>query len=281
VQAPPTVNDYGADQGGYAFNYRNEPFQIRTKAGAAGLKADPAYTYSSVVHGDPSTPLFRAYNKDPVIIRNVDGSHEEVHTFNLHGHRWLSEADNVRSTLIDNQTCRWRSTSTTRSNREGSPASRPAAGGTVRKASAGDENGVPDILEGGAGEPGDYLYASTPLDDQWLGLWGIFRVPGAKVSDLVPLPDAPGTPSSSGSPWPAISPGGKYPAGAPTTVSECPADAPAAQLRHHRHSDEAHLQQEVGRERPQRRAVRAHRGREERPQRQQAGRAAHSAGERW
>jgi hypothetical protein len=66
-------------------------------------KNDPAYVYSSAVHGDPSTPLFRAYPKDPVIVRNVDGSHEEMHTFNVHGHRWLNEPDNPQSATIDNQ----------------------------------------------------------------------------------------------------------------------------------------------------------------------------------
>jgi hypothetical protein len=103
INPPAAPDDYGADQGGYALNYRNEPFQIRTKPGAAGAKGDPAYVYSSAVHGDPSTPVFRAYNRDPVVIRNVDGSHEEVHTFNLHGHRWLNEPDNASSTVVDNQ----------------------------------------------------------------------------------------------------------------------------------------------------------------------------------
>src|SRR3712207_2139630 len=104
VNPPGDVGDYGADQGGYALNYRNEPFQIRVKKGVTGPKGDPAYVYSSTVHGDPSTPVFRAYTRDPVVIRNVDGSHEEVHTFNVHGHRWLNEPDNSLSTLVDNQT---------------------------------------------------------------------------------------------------------------------------------------------------------------------------------
>ena len=103
VEPPDTVGDYGADQGGVAINYRNAPFQIRTKGGAAGPKADPAYTFSSVVHGDPDTPIFQAYEKDPVIVRNVAGSHEEAHTFNLHGHRWLNEPDNPTSALNDTQ----------------------------------------------------------------------------------------------------------------------------------------------------------------------------------
>ena len=102
VEPPDEPDDFGADQGGYAFNYRNEPFQIRVP-GSTTLKKDPAYVYSSAVHGDPSTPLFRAYHKDPVVIRNVDGSHEEMHTFSVHGHRWLNEPDNPQSSYVDNQ----------------------------------------------------------------------------------------------------------------------------------------------------------------------------------
>ncbi len=229
VNPPATPDDFGADQGGYAFNYRNEPFQIRTRPGAAGLKGDPAYVQSSVVHGDPSTPLLRAYSKDPVVIRNVDGAHEEVHTFNLHGHRWLSEPDNLQSTLTDTQTLSLAEYFNYEL-QSGRPTRKPlSAGATKVRASAGRENGVPEILEGGAGRPGDYLYGSTPLDDQWLGLWGIFRVPAAKVADLQPLPDATGTPKSNGTPWPALAPGQTYPKGSPTRISTCPVDAPKRQ----------------------------------------------------
>ena len=226
VQPPPEVDDYGADQGGYALNYRNEPFQIRSKVGAAGRRGDPAYVYSSVVFGDPSTPVLRAYSRDPVVIRNVDGAHEEVHSFNLHGHRWLSEPDNPASSLVDNQTL----SLAEYFNYEiesGKPTRKPTSKiRTLGQARAGVENGVPELLDGGAGRAGDYLYGSTPLDDQWLGMWGIFRVPASRVPDLVPLPDATGTPASTGRPWPAVAPGKTYPASNPTTVDECPVDAP-------------------------------------------------------
>ena len=225
IQPPPNVDQYGSDQGGYALNYRNEPFQTRTQVGAAGLKGDPAYVYSSVVHGDPSTPLLRAYQSDPVVIRNVDGAHEEVHSFNLHGHRWLSEPDNPSSTATDTQTL----SLAEYFNYEivsGKPTRKPTTTRNTRlKAGAGWENGAPEIIDGGAGRPGDYLYDSTPLDDQWLGLWGIFRVPGTKVGDLQPLPDASG-PKTSGQVWPAIAPGKSYPSSKATTVDECPANAP-------------------------------------------------------
>jgi manganese oxidase len=220
---PPAVDDFGADQGGYALNYRNEPFQIRATPGATGLRADPAYIYSSAVHGDPSTPVFRAYAGDPVIVRNMIGAHEEMHTFNLHGHKWLSEPDSPKSNIIDTQ-----------SGSLGEFFNYELRGGRVvrgnlslaallSRARLDPQNGVPGILRGGAGGAGDYLYGSTPLDDQWLGMWGIFRVPSARVSDLAPLPDRPAP--RTGQQWPALRPGdamrGPLIAGLP-----CPIGAP-------------------------------------------------------
>src|SRR3954462_13025869 len=163
VAPPKRVNDYGADQGGVAINYRNAPFSTRTKAGADGAKADPAYTFSSVVNGDPDTPIFRAYEKDPVIVRNVAGSHEEVHTFNLHGHRWLNEPDNPTSALTDTQSIalaeyfNYDLQGTTLFKRKATAAQTLETAQTI-----GD--GTPQLLEAGAGKPGDYLYGSTPLD---------------------------------------------------------------------------------------------------------------------
>src|SRR3954454_15529752 len=170
IDPPGAIDDYGADQGGMALNYRNEPFPIRVKPGAAGAKGDPAYVYSSAVHGDPSTDVWRAYSKDPVVIRNMVGSHEEMHTFNLHGHRWLNEPDNPKSAQIDSQSlaiAEW--------------FNYDVRGGTLQKRNlpqsqtvanlnaAGAMNGAPQIVEGGAGAPGDYLYGSQRRDDKWLG----------------------------------------------------------------------------------------------------------------
>ncbi|MCA2211409.1 multicopper oxidase domain-containing protein [Jidongwangia harbinensis] len=222
VNPPPAVDDYGADQGGYALNYRNEPFQIRTTPNASGPKGDPAYVYSSAVHGDPATPVFRAYPDDPVVIRNVDGAHEEVHTFNIHGHRWLNEPDNPASTVVDTQSlalAEYYNYEVTGSTVKRKPRNTP---GTLKHAKNESANGAPSILNGGAGPAGDYLYGSTPLDDQWLGMWGIFRVPGGKLADLQQLPDQknPG----GGTQWPAIKPGEALTA-PPRLVKTCPAQS--------------------------------------------------------
>ena len=209
VAPPPRVDDYGADQGGYAINYRNAPLATRITPGAAGPAGDPAYVYSSVVHGDPSTPVLRAYTGDPVVIRQVTGAHEEVHSFTLHGHRWLNEPDNPLSTMTDIQGAALAEYF----NFElvsGSGSSRPKKGKKTPKekledARVGSDNGGPSLVSGGAGRPGDYLYGSTALDDQWLGMWGIFRTADKLLPDLTPLPDRPAP--TIGNPWTAVQPG--------------------------------------------------------------------------
>jgi hypothetical protein len=222
VGPPSQVNDFGADQGGYAINYRNEPLQTRTTPGAPGLKGDPAYVYSSAVHGDPSTPLLRAYTGDPVVIRQVTGAHEEVHDFTLHGHRWRSEPDNPLSTMTNVQG----GALAEYFNYElvsGRPRkANKAPRDLLKEREVGAANGGPALLADGAGAPGDYLYGSTALDDQWLGMWGIFRTADKRLPDLAPLPDrkAPGK----GDPWPALRPGQRVTAG--PEARSCPAKAP-------------------------------------------------------
>ena len=221
INPPSAPDNYGQNQGGYSINYKNAPFEERTKAGAVGLKKDPAYTYSSAVHKDPDTPILRAYASDPVVIRQITGAHEEMHEFNLHGHRWLNEPDNPLANIVDNQTgalAEWFNYEL-----QGSQVVKtfPGKEATLDKASLGDMSGTPSIVSGGAGAPGDYLYGSPLLEDQWMGMWGLFRVPKNRVSDLQPLPDRalPGT----GTAWPAIAPGT---ANRKATVKEIAASRP-------------------------------------------------------
>ena len=204
VLPPKVLNNFNGGFGGSALNYRNEPFALRAGSDASNV-------FSSTVHGDPSTPVFKAYPGDPVVIRNVQGSQEVSHTFTLHGHRWRTQPDNPKSNLSDTEAlniAEW-----------------------FNYEPDGGANGVPQT-QSGAGAPGDYLYGSTTLDDQALGMWGIFRVPAAPVSDLKPLPDnAAPTP---GVAWPATAPATE---GAPVAAQpqarpagpgaeKCPAGAP-------------------------------------------------------
>jgi manganese oxidase len=82
------------------------------------------------------------------------------------------------------------------------------------------------VALGGAGRPGDYLYGSDILDDQWLGMWGIFRVESTMKDDLQPLPTAKQKDKVKEKEWPALSPGQRLNSKPPTAVNTCPADAP-------------------------------------------------------
>jgi hypothetical protein len=89
---------------------------------------------------------------------------------------------------------------------------------------ADPDSGIPAIIDGGAGPPGDYLYGSQPLDWQWLGMWGIFRVPGAQVPDLQPLPDR--GPPQGDREWPALSPEDGTARPADRIYNTCPPGTP-------------------------------------------------------
>lgn len=159
---PPPHPDSHEDFGVMAINYKNEPFQFRT--------GDPAYVFSSYVHGDPVTPLLEAYAGDPVRVRLFDGAHEEQHSFNLHGYRWRREIDDPRSPLVASQVI----------------GISEAFNLEFTADAAGDQ---------------DLLYYSGGVDDLWLGMWGIMRVYGQRAPHLLPLDDRP-APAPRTSPFP-------------------------------------------------------------------------------
>ncbi len=64
-----------------------------------GTSNDP-YVFSSVAHGDPATPLLRAYVGDPVVIRQV-GLDEQVGDLRITGHRFAEETFNPNGVLTD------------------------------------------------------------------------------------------------------------------------------------------------------------------------------------
>ena len=47
---------------------------------------DPSKLFVSGIHGDPGTPLFRAYLGDPIVVRALVGAANEVHTWHVTGH---------------------------------------------------------------------------------------------------------------------------------------------------------------------------------------------------
>lgn len=100
-------------------------------------------------HGDPSTPLLKAYVKERVIIRLLMPADKPRNiSFVLHGHNWRAQPDDPFSTVIPVQ-------------------------GAI---SVGGVYNI-ELINGALDVPGDYLYRSGSLRwDVESGMWGIFRV---------------------------------------------------------------------------------------------------------
>lgn len=149
LNAPEVAGSHD-DPGVMGINYRAEPMRERLKC-----HEDPAYIFSSFVHGDPATPILETYPGDELMIRLVDGAHEEQHVFNITGMSWRKELADEKSPL--------------------------AASQTIGVSEAFNLN----VKE--AYQAGDYLYYFGGIDDAWLGLWGIIRVYDKYQKCLKPL----------------------------------------------------------------------------------------------
>ncbi len=138
---------------GTNFNLRAEPLDRRD--------GPVEQLLSSAVHGDPATPLLRAYVGDPLVIRTTVGGTNEIHTWHLDGHWFRNEAWSPQS----------RPVSTTRLGiSERKDLSVPAAGGPQQR-------------------PGDYMYYDGRALKLREGAWGLLRVvPGPAGDGLRPLP---------------------------------------------------------------------------------------------
>lgn len=162
---PPEVPGSHDDPGVMGINYRSEPMRERLSE-----NDDPAYVFSSFVHGDPATPILETYPGDELMIRLLDGAHEEQHSLNITGMSWKKEIADINSPM--------------------------AASQTVGISEAFNLR----ITKGYAA--GDYLYYFGGIDDAWLGLWGIIRAydkfqenlkPLCRGKDqILPLPPCPG-----------------------------------------------------------------------------------------
>lgn len=175
---PFVVDDYLPDQGTTALNYRVEPFQARlnlSDPNATAAMLEPAYIYSSVIHGDPETEVFRAYTGDPVVFRLMDSAHEEHHVFEVHGHRWQHQPADPNTFPTDNQ-----------ASNIGEWFNYELIGNTMLNGESLKED---DALA--AGLPGDYLFGATSTAELWNGMWGIFRVENGEKPGLAVLPGSP------------------------------------------------------------------------------------------
>lgn len=136
---PPEAPGSHDDPGVMGINYRCEPFVERLN----NMNADPAYIFSSNVHGDPATPLIESYPGDEVMIRLFQGAQEEQHCFNIVGMKWQKELAVTKSPITASQ--------------------------TLGISEAFNINVFRDY------EAGDYLYHFGGIDDIWLGAWGIIE----------------------------------------------------------------------------------------------------------
>ena len=147
---PPNHPGSAEDPGVMGINYRCEPLRERLK-----LKNAPAHVLSSLVYGDPATPILETYPSEELVLRLLDGAHEEQHCFNLKGLSWKKEIDNPDSPLVQAQTI-----------------------------------GISEAFNLRVDQPyaaGDYLYYYGAADDLWLGLWGIIRAYDEPKKGLPPL----------------------------------------------------------------------------------------------
>jgi hypothetical protein len=179
-------------------NLRAVPWADRLGGGA-----DPSLLFSSYKHGDPNTPLPRAYTGDPFVFRNIDVG-PNMDTFHVDGHRFFTENRYVGA--------------------NGKVESSP-----IDTIHYGISEKFTLALEGGAGglthQPGDYLYMNGIARRFRQGAWGLLRVLPRRIDGLQPLPGtSPPSgpfqlPTQTGGPPPEpASPGAPCPAGAPQRV---------------------------------------------------------------
>jgi FtsP/CotA-like multicopper oxidase with cupredoxin domain len=185
----------GAGNYNIGFQANEEPAgPDRADCTSIGTANDP-YVFSSVAHGDPPTPLLRAYVGDPVVIRQV-GLDERVGDLRITGHRFAEERFNANGTLTDTGT-------------------------------AGISEKMDYVLDGGAGKlPGDYLYYSGRSLEMESGAWGIFRVMNTLHSDLESLPGRTPPPSGAGFPSLTFTGGAPPPAPSGPNTAVCASNAP-------------------------------------------------------
>ncbi|HSR69730.1 MAG TPA: copper oxidase [Acidobacteriota bacterium] len=166
------------DPGTFSVNYRNEPVALRVRdpqsnTQAPGLQGDLSYAYASMHRADqdlntqpnfydrltkdqrptdPFTPLLRAFEEDPVIVKILVGGQEEEHNFSVHGLKWLFEPADDNSGFRNSQ---------------------------MMGISEQFNLEIPALPAGtGQGRERftDFLYkTSSSVDGQWNGVWGIIR----------------------------------------------------------------------------------------------------------
>ena len=135
-------------------HFRAAPFAQRLSN-----NPDTSKLFSSAIHGDPGTPLLRAYVGDTVVFRLLHQLMNESHVWTISGHTFLTER---------------------------------YAGDANRKNSihVGIAERYDLVTKAGGfqGMPGDYIHFNGRSSHFAEGGWGIVRVLDKAVADLKPLP---------------------------------------------------------------------------------------------
>jgi hypothetical protein len=120
---------------------------------------DASKLFSSKVHGDPSTPMLRAYVGDNIVFRLLAGMQNETHTFVVSGHGYRPERYD-RDSRVTN---------------------------TIHIGIA-ERYDLPSKAGGFQQMAGDYLYYNGRTSKLSEGSWGIIRVHDEVQKDLKILP---------------------------------------------------------------------------------------------
>ncbi len=154
LNAPNQYINGGTHTTGSGFNFRAEPFAQRLVN-----NPDTSKLFSSAIHGDPDTPLLRAYVGDTMVFRLLHQLMNESHVWTISGHTFLTER---------------------------------YAGDANRKNSihVGIAERYDLVTKAGGfqGMPGDYIHFNGRSSHFAEGGWGIIRVLDKPVADLKPLP---------------------------------------------------------------------------------------------
>jgi FtsP/CotA-like multicopper oxidase with cupredoxin domain len=176
---------------GSSVNLRAEPLRADTDRG----RGRPHLALSSVMYGDPATPVLKAYVGDPIIFRLLTSATEEIHPFHITGHHFRWERFQANSPPL-----------------------------TVFGLGISERfNAYVEAAGGTSGQAGDYLYYNGAERHFREGSWGILRAHDTLQPDLKPLP---GREPPAGSGFPQLSFTGAAPSQALGAGEPCPASAP-------------------------------------------------------
>ena len=172
--------------GGFALNYRSEPFRNRLLA----FPREKSHAYSSYTFGEPATPIMRGYLADPTKIRIMHVGTEKFHVFHLHG-----GGDRWRFNPVADPTYNYADTGLAKD-----PTTTLSPSQRLDSQSIGPGESYDLEIEGGAGgvqqSVGDFLFHCHIAKHYVSGMWGVWRVYDTRQPDLVPIGDRPAPPTA-------------------------------------------------------------------------------------